>query len=152
MKKLTTLLFLLICFNGFAQLPIKYKNIISGTYQVIDYGYGIKYDRLISNYSIYGVISKGNYNLLAGSSVSHFKAAIGIGAKINPSYKTNPYFSMGIAFHEFWGVDKISNVSKKVFSPFSVEFGVSNNIWRFNIGVRYDVFKNEAAFDIGYKF
>lgn len=152
MKRLTTLLLLLICLNGFAQRPLQFKNIISGTFQFIDLGYGFRYDRLIDNYSIYGAIAKGDYHLPAGGSVSHFKAATGASVKINPTYKNNPYFSVGIAYHEYWGIERIFNVSHKAFSPFSLEFGVSENIVRFNCGIRYDVFKNEAALDIGYLF
>ena len=152
MKKLINLFLLLICLNGLSQRPLQYKNIAGGTYQFIDNGFGLNYTRLISNYGIYGVISKGNYWMIGDYTVSHFKATIGVSAKLNPSYKNNPYFSFGIAYHEFWGIPIIHNLAKKAFNPFSAEFGISENVERVNVGVRYDVFKNEAALDIGILF
>ena len=150
MKKLTTLLLLLICLTLSAQeRPLRYRNITGGTFQFIDLGYGLNYTRLISNYGIYGVVSNGKYYLIGGYHVEHFKLAAGVSAKLNPSYKNNPYFSFGVAYHHFKGVPIIHNLAKKAFNPFSAEFGVSEYINRVNVGVRYDVFKNEAALDIG---
>jgi hypothetical protein len=146
MKNIFAIFFLFYCLNLSGQ-----NNILSATYQVIDRGIGIRYDRLFGDVGIYAAFADGNYRLVNGS-VSHLKYVAGIDVKFNPGYEYNPYFSMGFAYHQFKGEEKIQNISKKVYDPISIEFGVGNHIGNVNVGIRFDILKNEAAFDLGYMF
>jgi len=143
MKKLIYLL-LFISLNCAAQ-----KNIISASYQVIDKGYGLRYDRIIDNYGFYGSASTGNYDLLNGT-VSHARYCLGTFYKFNPSYQRNLYFSFGLAYNQFWGEDKLLNISKETWEPISMEFGVGNYFGRIHVACRYDFQRNEATFDLGF--
>jgi hypothetical protein len=140
MKKLIYLL-LFISLNCAAQ-----HNIISTTYQILDNGFGMRYDRLINNSGIYVSVVKGNYNLSSGS-VSHFKSAVGVSRKLNPRIEANPYISIGIAYNRYWG--EAEGISDKAFKPVSIELGINKNIRWLNIGVRYDPLKKEATIDLG---
>jgi hypothetical protein len=143
MRKLLFLLFI--------PFTLQAQNVVSVSYSVVDRGWGVKYDRLFDNVGLYVAPEKGTYHLLQGT-VSHMKIATGILVKFNPGYEYNPFFSLGFAYHKFWGEDRLWNIEKRTFEPMSLEFGVGNCFNRVNIGFRLDVIKNEGTIDLGYKF
>ena len=120
--RIKLLILLFISLNCSAQ-----KNIISGTYQVVNKGFGIRYDRIIDNYGVYGYFNPLRYSA-------------GVEYKFCPQYKKNPYFSAGLVYN------------REGKTPISFEVGVNNYVHKINIGFRLDIITHEAMFDIGYRF
>jgi hypothetical protein len=143
---LTIVILLLLTLSLSAQ-----KNIISVCLQPIDLGIGLKYDRQLKHVGVYVSASDGIYHMLRGT-VHNYRIAAGLSTQLSPSIKSNPFISLGFVYHRYFRLDQLLNIEKKTWKQYSFEFGISNKIERFNIGVRYDPIRNESSIDFGYRF
>jgi hypothetical protein len=141
-------------------------NIVFGTFQATDAGYGVGYIRsLTSSLGLYFSGSYGEYYVPGLSreykDVPHYKIASGIvhGGQVLPDLRCN--FILGLSYHDFWGIkdydwiktvyDKYNRHSK--MSHFSCEFGSAVTLWNWlYVGFRWDWIRVESNIDVGISF
>ena len=135
----------------FCSLASQAQNNVSISYQFIDAGFGLKYERIIKHVGIYAGAAKGSYRF-PDSKIRHEKAIIGVSYSFNEPLKSNGFFSAGAVFHRF-GEDTTDNrLDPHTFDKTSFEVGFGNR-WKYvSAGVRIDIMKREAALDIGFIF
>jgi hypothetical protein len=160
MKKIIPIsLLLIIALNINAQ-----KNALYVTFQPIDLGIGIRYDRHINHdMGLYSSLSWGNYKSMQLQDFSnqsfyiknHYKVAFGMMLYLENKillYENNIYFSLGVSYHIYGEHEGVMCNENTVFLPLSYEVGVGTKFKRMNISVRYDMIKHESSFDIGFNF
>lgn len=161
LKILLVIILIVAAYPVMAQSYYKtYDNSLSLTFHPQDNGIGLRYDKRINGYKInrlgyYCSFSYGNYE---GYTISqqyyeinnHIEIAAGM--TIRESNKSRTYLAFGINYHYYEKVIVPEEINENAFSPFSLEFGAGCMMGRFNLGYRYDLFKNEGNFEIGLNF
>jgi hypothetical protein len=155
MKKLLSLIFLfsLISLTGFGQ-----GNIISGTFNIQDCGFGVRYDRQIGMFGVYTDIGTGTYHHFNGDleivEMKHLKASSGAVIYLPTKGLTNVFFSLGVNYNHY---DIIKNnwqgMPKIATTPISFEIGTGYIVNKhFKMGWDYDPLKKDIIFSVGYAF
>lgn len=134
MKKIVYLLFFISC-------NISAQNVISVSFQPIDMGMGLRYDREFKTLGVYVSQSLGQYRAEDLYINNHQKTALGITVPLSEGR-----LSIGINRHSY-GDNNIED--KRVLNPYSAEIGGSTRINKINIGIRIDMIKGEGCIDIG---
>lgn len=137
MKKIVYLLFFISC-------NISAQNVISVSFQPIDMGMGLRYDREFRNFGLYISQAKGDFRADEIYLNDHIKTSLGVTLPLSDGN-----ISLGVS-HHLYGKNNIED--KRVLCPYSFEFGGSSRIGRINTGVRFDFIKGESVFDLGYAF
>jgi hypothetical protein len=138
MKYLLTIL-LLIGLNCSAQ-----KNTLYGSWQPVDMGYGVRYDRMLKDVGLYASASKGEYNFKEGYIKDHYK--VSTGAMI---YNKNGFLSAGYNYH-WYGEHR--GVDENILYPVSFEVGVGSVFDRWSVALRIDPVKWDSSIDFGLRF
>ena len=133
-----------------------YANAIGITYQPIDNGFGIRYDRRISDIGFYVSASYGNYYMTGGRTIkNHVKTSLAMTKYFdyteNRKFKT--LFSLAMSYHSYGEKKELyMDLPMQVLFPISVDIGGGVRINRFNSGFCYDFIKSEAVVNFGFCF
>ena len=155
MKKSAIILFLLLIFSPGNTQVLKNNNLYL-TFQPVDFGVGIRYDRKIDNVvGAYFSASYGKYRLPADGYIKdHLRFVLG-GFKYMKPYNTSfPSLGVGLVY-SYYGEQNITlpEFPASALYPFSFELCMNTKCWnRFAIGLRFDFMKNESAIDVGLNF
>lgn len=155
MKKLGLLVSFLFLFN-INNSQIHRNNIIYASFQPVDFGVGIRYDRKIDNIvGSYFSASYGTYRLPAGGYIKdHLRFVLGGFHYLKPYHNSFPSIGVGIVY-SIYGEQCITipDFPMAALNPFSFEVCFNTKCWnRFALGLRFDFMKNESAIDLGFNF
>lgn len=138
MKKAVLLLFILTT-------PLAAQNVYF-TFQPQDKGVGIRYDHPVKDHSIYGVFSKGKYQLQDDNTMSHLKGEIGL--VVNTAHNT--FINGGISWNSYKQL-RYEALHPRAVNPISMSFGAGAYLGRVVIASRFDPLKWEGCIDVGFK-
>lgn len=137
MKKLIFILFLFCS-------VVSAQNVVSVSFQPIDIGIGVRYDRLLPHCGLYGSVGYGNYRLGDFYLKDHYRLSGGATVPFDDGF-----ISGGINYHlygESFGIDY------KAFEPVSFDVGGGVFIGKVMVAMRFDMMKGEGVVDIGFMF
>jgi hypothetical protein len=132
------------------------KNALYVTFQPVDFGVGLRYDRKITeDVGIYASGSYGKFRLPHGGYIKdHMRAVAGGLFYLKPYNNSRPSFGVGLIY-SYYGERYITmpDFPDKAFDPISFELSFTTYCYRrFAIGIRFDFLKNESALDFGIRF
>jgi hypothetical protein len=133
-----------------------YQNAIGIIYQPIDNGFGVRYDRRVSDIGFYVSSSYGNYYMTGGRAIKdHIKTSLAMTKYFdythNRTFKT--LFSLAMSYHSYGEKKELyMDLPMQVLFPISVDIGGGVRINRFNSGFCYDFIKSEAVVNFGFCF
>lgn len=162
MKKLITLLvFALFTIVSNAQTT-PYKNSLAVSFQPVDLGMGIRYDRYLKDVGVYASVSYGNWALYKDYNLEdHVKATAGLLIPLKDYLGCNYDFTAGINYHVLHQSNEIIydpagrrlyELNEKILNPWSFELGMRVGMHRFILAIRTDIIRWEPCVDIGFNF
>ena len=135
MKLLCSIFFILWTYTSvYAQ-----KNIISATFQPTDLGYGLRYDRLFTDFGLYTGLTKGEYRLDNSYIKDHYK--VSLGATIPCQYS---YLSGGLCYNRYG--ERCGDFG---LHPLSFDIGCGVILGKINIDFRMDFINGEGCVELG---
>jgi len=144
------------------ELPkrIKEPNTIYLIFQPVDFGVGLRYDRIITYddklFGVYGALTHGEFELETGEKIkNHFKFVSGVLLYLDPYNENfNVYLGTGLSFNIYDGLYNIPpTFDPRALNQWSFELSCNariNNNW--NLGIRLDPIKWESSIDVGFSF
>jgi hypothetical protein len=139
------------------------QNIVSGTYERSDNGFGLRYDRQFRMHDDHGMYIGGGYGVYLKPTMNafeHVKVQAGYVRYFRnyaePDWKVG--FSAGINGHYYHEIDRgfqgITNgKDERALFPVSADLGVVFIICkRLSIGWTWDIIKSDCVFGAGYRF
>ena len=130
----------------FLSVELLAQNTIYLTWQPVDMGLGIRYDRQFKEVGIYTSLSKGEYRFDTGYIKDHYKAALG-----GIAYIKDSFLSAGFNLHKY---GENVGVNEQVLYPVSFEVGIGLrlNPEKWSIALRLDPVKWDSSIDFGLRF
>jgi len=158
MKRIVAIVILLILSSLALSAQKLYKpNTIYLVLQPVDYGIGIRYDRMFNPFwGSYIALSHGNYKLETGEIIkNHYKVVSGVLLYLRPSHRFyQTYLGVGLSYNEYSGLYNIPPTApNSMLDQWSFELSCHARLARkFNIGVRVDPIKWDSSIDFGISF
>jgi hypothetical protein len=121
------------------------QNVVSVTYQPIDNGFGLRYDRIFNDFGLYTSLSKGNYKTLDLFIKDHYKVCLGSTMTIEKCF-----LSLGLSYNHYG--EHSEPINHVIITPVSYEVGAGAILNRLMVAFRIDPVKWESNIDIGLRF
>jgi hypothetical protein len=130
----------------FISFELTAQNTIYLTWQPVDMGLGIRYDRQFKEVGLYTSLSKGEYQFDEGYIKDHWKAALG-----GIAYIKDAFLSAGFNLHSY---GENSGVNPDVLYPISFEVGLGLRLSpeKWSVALRLDPVKWDSSIDVGLRF
>jgi len=137
-----------------------FYNSVYATFQVVDYGLGLRYDRRFTKrFGSYLSAAKGKYILPDDKYVDHYKYVLGIDWYVHKFVSDiQNIFFIGASYHDFRGYtsysDKINEMEDYYrLKHWSFEVGTGMIIGKgFTCAFRFDFLRDESNVDFGWSF
>lgn len=135
-RKLLIICFIIASFSLYAQ------SYISLSYQPVDLGIGLRFDRIFERVGFYVSQSKGNYKFDNCFVNDHYKTSAGGMFKIS-----NGFVSAGLSYNKY-GEYK-GYIIKNALKPISFDIGAGVRMQKLIFAIRFDPLKGESSIDFG---
>jgi len=132
-------------------------NTIYVVLQPVDYGIGLRYDRMFNPlWGSYISLTHGKFELETGEIIDHhYKVVSGVLFYLRPSDRFYwSYIGLGLSFNGYEGLHNIPyTFPPQALDVWSFEISCNARLTnKFNVGVRIDPLKWESSVDLGFSF
>jgi hypothetical protein len=133
---------------------LKAQNTVYFSFQPVDLGVGLRYDRQINDVGIYSSLTYGNYKFFGGHVDNHIKASFGgIRYFKEPCLsESEAFFTCGGTYHHYGEIYYSEGIPPRVFNALSFELGVGLQFCHCSVAFRMDVLKFDSSIDFGFRF
>lgn len=143
--------------NIYARNALYRPNTLYFVYQPVDFGMGIRYDRMFNpKWGSYVALTYGKFKLPTGAVIDdHYKLVSGVLIYLVPTHRFyQTYLGVGVSYNSYQGLYNLPpDFPEVALGQWSFELSCHARLSnKFNIGVRVDPVKWETALDFGFSF